>query len=180
MRAFSTLVLLLIMFISTLAYANENRSPYIEISVNGLEEVAPPLNRLADAIEKLAESDKLSEEDQQKVIGIIGELKVVSGNLDSTIQNIKDKITQVQGEITASIQQMILFTILGVVLIVIVIVAAVLYLFRFQITPLVNTTSTTVTNIANAIDNLSTTAEFITEKGTSNNRRFARRQMIIR
>jgi predicted PurR-regulated permease PerM len=180
MRAFSTFVLLLIMFISTLAYANENRSPYIEISVNGLEEVAPPLNRLADAIEKLAESDKLSEEDQQKVIGIIGELKVVSGNLDSSIQNIKDKITQVQGEITDSIRQMILFTILGIVLIVIVIVAAVIYLFKFQISPFVNTTSTTVTNIANAIDNLSTTAELITEQGASKNKRFARKQMIIR
>ncbi len=180
MRTLSTLVLLITMIISTLAYASENRSPYIEISVNGLEEVAPPLNRLADAIEKLADSDTLSEEDQQRVIGIIGELKGVSGNLDSTIQNIKDKTSQVQDEIKASIRRMILLTILGLILIVIVIVAAVYYLFRFQITPLVNTTSTTVTNIASAVDNLSTTAKFITQKGASDNRRFARKQMTTR
>lgn len=180
MRALYRLALLLIPLIPATASAADNSSPYVEITVRGIEEVAPPLNRLADAIEKLSQSDTLSDEDQHKIIAIIGELKVLSGELDSTLQKTKQNITQAQSEIAASIRQLIIVSLLGLTVTIILVCAAVFYLFRLQIAPLINTTSTTVTKIADAIENLSATAEFIAEKGATGNRRFARKQILIR
>ena len=144
MKTLATLLLMLVLPYSTTTLASNNDSPYIEINIQGIEEVAPPLNRLADAIEKLSQSDKLSDEDQEKIIAIIGELKTLSGALDNTIQNTREKITQAQNEIADSIRRLIMLSVTGLVLTIIIVCAAILFLFKLQIAPLVTTTSTTV------------------------------------
>ena len=180
MRPIAVLLVILIMPFSKATLASENNSPYVEISIHGIEEVVPPLNRLADAIEKLSQSDKLSNEDQEKIIAIIDELKILSGNLDNTIQNTKEKITQAQNEIADSIRRLIILSVVGLALTIIIVCTAVLFLFKLQIAPLVSTTSNTVTRVADALDNLSTTAGFIVDQNPAVSRRFARRQTLVR
>lgn len=171
-------ILLIIAFIplAETGVASERNSPYVEISIHGIEEVAPPLNRLADAIEKLSQSDKLSSEDQEKIIAIINEMKLLTGNLDNTIKNTKEKVTQAQNEIADSIRRLIILSTIGLALTIVIVCVAVLYLFKLQISPLVSTTSHTVTRMSDALDNLSNTATFLSTQNPPNTRRFARRQ----
>ncbi len=180
MKALATLLLIMIIPFTEATQASDANSPYVEINIQGIEEVAAPLNRLADAIEKLSQSDKLSNEDQEKIIAIIDELKTLSGNLNNTIKNTKDKITQAQNEIADSIRRLIILSVVGLTLTIIIVCAAILFLFKLQITPLVSTTSDTVTRVANALDHLSTTAGFIVDQNPPSNRRFARRQALVR
>jgi predicted PurR-regulated permease PerM len=178
MKTFTSLMLLWLAWLATPAFAAESTPPYVEINIQGIEEVAPPLNRLADAIEKLSDSDKLSAEDQEKIVAVIGELKTLSANLDTSINNAKQKVTQAQNEISASIQRMILLSFAGLALTIIVICAAILFLFRRQVAPLIDSGATTVDKMADAIDNLSATAGFIARQGDSGTRRFARKQKL--
>jgi len=54
MKTFTPLVLLWLGCISTPASAAQSTPPYVEINIQGIEEVAPLLNRLADAIDNLS------------------------------------------------------------------------------------------------------------------------------
>ncbi len=162
MRRLPGFFLFFITLVST-AHAIDSSSPYIEITVNGLEEVAPPLNRLADAVGKLSQSDKLSPEDQQKIIVIIDEMKLLTDKLDNSIETTKQKISQTQEEISASIKQMIFLVLLGLVVTVIIIFSAIFILFRLQISPLVNTTSSSLDKFSEAMENLSTATKIINE-----------------
>jgi len=160
MRQLTGLILLFITLMPASQAADSN-SPYIEITVNGLEEMAPPLNRLADAVEKLSQSDKLSPEDQHKIIAIIDEMKLLTDKLDHSIEATKQKISQTQEEISASIRQMIILTLLGLVATVIIIFAAIFILFRVQISPLVNSTSSSLDKFSEAMENLSAATKII-------------------
>ena len=160
MRQLTGLILLFITLMPASQAADSN-SPYIEITVNGLEEMAPPLNRLADAVEKLSQSDKLSPEDQHKIIAIIDEMKQLTDKLDQSIEATKQKVSQTQEEISASIRQMIILTLLGLVATVIIIFTAIFILFRVQISPLVNSTSSSLDKFSEAMENLSAATKII-------------------
>jgi len=160
MRQLPGLILLFITLLPASQAANSS-SPYIEITVNGLEETAPPLNRLADAVEKLSQSDKLGPEDQQKIIAIIDEMKLLTDKLDQSIETTKQKVSQTQEEISASIKQMIILTLLGLMATVIIIFAAIFILFRVQISPLVNSTSSSLDKFSEAMENLSSATKLI-------------------
>lgn len=160
MRRLFGLFFLFIIF-APIVQADDNNSPYIEITVNGLEEVAPPLNRLAGAVEKLSQSDNLSPDDQQKLIAIIDEMKLLTDKLDHSIETTKQKISQTQEEISASIRQMIILALLGLVATVIIIFAAIFILFRVQISPLVNSTSSSLDKFSEAMENLSSATKVI-------------------
>ena len=162
MRRLPALLLLFITLAST-AQAAEDNSPYIEITVNGLEDVAPPLNRLADAIETLSQSEKLSPEDQQKIVAIVNEMKQLTDKLDNSIETTKQKVSQTQKEISASIKQLIMLALLGLVATVVIIFAAIFILFKLQISPLVNSTSTSLDKFSEAMDNLSSATKFISK-----------------
>ena len=164
MRALFLLLPLLVSFIPTYSCAADSNSPYIEISVHGIEEVAPPLNRLADAIENLSENENLSPEDQQKIIAIIGELKTLGDKLDNTIQTTKEKVSQTQQEISTSISQMIMLTLAGLVVCLTIICGVIFMLFRLQIAPLVTSTSASLEKFAAAMDNLSAASRQISAK----------------
>lgn len=166
MKQLAGIFLLSITLLSTSIQATENSSPYIQISVNGLEEVAPPLNRLADAVENLSRSDSLSSEDQQKVIAIFGEMKLLTDRLSNAIETTKQKISQTQQEISASIKQMILFVLLGLAAMIVIICAAIFLLFRFQIAPLVKTTSSSLNKFSEAMENLSLVTRSLNHQGT--------------
>jgi hypothetical protein len=156
------------MFLSS-AHADDNHSPYIEITVNGLEELAPPLNRLADAVEKLSQSDNLSAEDQQKIIAIIGEMRLLTDKLDHSIETTKQKVSQTQAEISASIKQMIMLALLGLMATVIMIFGAIFILFRLQIAPLVNSTSSSLDKFSSAMENISLATRSLSDKDPANN-----------
>ncbi len=158
--------LLFITLVST-AHAIDSNSPYIEITVNGLEEVAQPLDRLANAVGKLSQSDNLSPEDQQKIIAIIDEMKQLTDKLDNSIETTKQKVSQAQEEISASIKQMIVLILLGLVVTVIIIFSAIFILFRLQISPLVNTTSSSLDKFSEAMENLSIATKIISENNQS-------------
>ncbi len=169
MRRLPGLFLLFITLVST-AHATASNSPYIEITVNGLEEVSPPLNRLADAVEKLSQADNLSHEDQQKIIAIIGEMKLLTDKLDNSIETTKQKVSQTQAEISASIKQMIMLALLGLIVTVIIICAAIFSVFRLQVAPLVNTTATSLDKFSDAMENISLATRYISEKDPTNNK----------
>ena len=162
MRRLPGIFLLLITLVSS-AYAADNNSPYIEITVNGLEEVAAPLKRLADAVEKLSQSDKLSPEDQHKIIAIIDEMKQLTDKLDNSIETTKQKVSQTQEEISVSIKQMIMLVLLGLAVTVIIIFSAIFILFRLQISPLVSSTSSSLDKFSEAMENISTATKTISE-----------------
>jgi len=162
MRPLPGIFLLFIMLIST-AHAADSNSPYIEITVNGLKEMAPPLNRLADAVEKLSQADNLSHEEQQKIVAIIGEMKLLTDKLDNSIETTRQKVSQTQEEISASIKQMIMLALLGLVVTVIIIFSAIFILFRLQISPMVSSTSSSLDKFSEAMENLSTATKIISE-----------------
>lgn len=180
MRAFITVILLFAIIPCNAAPLAEDGSPYVEISINGLEELAPPLNRLADAVEELSRSEKLSPEDQQKIVAIIGELKLLGSGLDNTIEESKQKFTQAQQELRDSIRQLIILTLLSLVVCVIVICATLFALFRFQIAPLLNTTTSSLETFAGAMERLSASSATIAAYERGNERRFARKQALHR
>lgn len=162
MRQFTSFLLFFIIFMPP-SQAADHSSAYVEITINGLEEVAPPLNRLADAVETLSQSDKLSPEDQHKIIAIIDEMKLLTDKLDHSIETAKQKVSQTQEEISASIRQMIILALLGLVATVGIIFAAIFILFRIQILPLVNSTSSSLDKFSDAMNNLSTATKIINE-----------------
>lgn len=172
------LILLLTLSFSANAFATETeRSPYVEITVNGLEQVAAPLNRLADAVETLADSDKLSDTDQEKLMLIMSELKGLSKNLDNTIITTRNKISETQAEIASSIKQLIWTALISLIATIGLICGFLFFLIKRQIGPLVDSTSTTIDKVAQSVDQLSKTAEFIVRHQSSHThpRRFARR-----
>jgi len=169
MRRLPGIFLLFITLVST-AHTADNNSPYIEIRVNGLKELAAPLNRLADAIEKLSQSDNLSSEDQQKIMAIIGEMELLTDKLDNSIEITKQKVSQTQAEISTSIRQMIVLALFGLVVTVIIICAAIFILFRLQISPLVISTSSSLDKLSEAMENLATASHFINKKDSANNK----------
>ena len=156
-------IFLLLISLASSAYAADNNSPYIEITVNGLEEVAPPLKRLADAVEKLSQSDNLSPADQHKIIAIIDEMQQLTDKLDTSIETTKQKVSQTQEEISASIKQMIILVLLGLAVTVIIIFSAIFIFFRLQISPLVSSTSSSLDKFSQAMENLSTATKIISE-----------------
>ena len=155
MRLLPGIFLLFIAFLSACAQASDRNSPYLEITVNGLEEIAPPLSRLADAVEELSQSENFSIENQQKIISIIDEMKLLTDKFDSSIDLAKQKVSQTQEEISASIRQIIKFALLGLLAMLIIIGASLFYLFRYQVRPLVNTTLSSLGKLSMAMDNLS-------------------------
>ena len=162
MKQLASLLLFFSIVMPTTQAAEPNPA-YVEITINGLEEVAPPLNRLADAVETLSQSDKLSPEDQHKIITIIDEMKQLTDKLDNSIETTKQKVSQTQEEISASIRQMIMLALLGLAITVGIIFAAIYILFRVQISPLVNSTSSSLDKFSDAMDNLSTATKIINE-----------------
>ncbi len=178
-----TISLFIAAFCQQVIASDENsKQPYIEITINGLEELGPPLDRLATAVEQLAESDKLSEQDQQKIMAITQELHQFTGQIDASIQSAKNKASEVQQEIASSAQHIVITAISGIFLITLSIFIALYYLFKHQISPLADSTLITVTQASSTLDQLSQTAEFIAENNTPNRgkRRFARIQRIVR
>ena len=103
-------------------------------------------------------------------------MKLLTGSLNNTIKNTKEKITQAQNEIADSIRHLIIFSIIGLALSIVIICIAVIYLLKLQISPLASTTSLTVTKASEALNNLSNTASFLATQNSPNTRRFARRQ----
>ncbi len=160
MRPIASLFLFLIVFIPTTQAADDSPA-YVEITINGLEEIAPPLNRLADAVKTLSQSDKLSPEDQHKIIAIIDEMRLLTEKLDHSIETTQQKVSQTQAEISASIRQMIMLALLGLMVTVGIIFAAIFMLFKVQISPLVNSTSSSLDKFSEAMDNLSSATKTI-------------------
>ncbi len=155
--------------------------PYIEININGLEEIAAPLQGLTNAVEQLSRSEKLSAADQDKIMQITGELHKFSAHLDSTIDKTRDKVSNIQEEISASLQHMILLATIAFFAVIAFICGAIVLLFKWQISPLASSTLTTINDVSSTLDKLSATADFIAQHNTNNgvHRRFARRNTRI-
>lgn len=155
-------------------------TPYVQITVNGLEEVAPPLDRLAQAVESLADSEKLSDADQAKLMAIMDELKGLSQNLDNSIHTTREKISEAQTEIANSLKRLIWAALASLVLAIAAIAAIVFYLIKRQVGPLVDNTGMAIDKVANTVEHLSQTAEFISaHQSGADRRRFARRRKLI-
>jgi hypothetical protein len=175
MRPFTILLLIIGLLAGGQAATGAEHSPYVEIKVNGLEEVAPSLDRLADAAERLSQTHELSDEDKQKVIAIIGELKTLGNTLDHSMEGARRKLSSAQAEIRDSLRQLIIIACAGFIATLIIVTAAVMFLFRLQLGPLINTTAETAAKVADALDHLSATAEFIASQNEPKRRRFARK-----
>ncbi len=176
-----TLILLFTLGFSSNILAEETtRAPYVEITVNGLEQVAAPLNRLASAVENLADSDKLSNTDQEKLMLIMNELNGLSRNLDNSILTTRNKISETQTEIANSIRQLIWTALLSLIVTIALVCGFLFLLIKRQISPLVDNTSTTIDKVAESVDQLSKTAEFIVthQSRQTRLRRFSRHQKL--
>lgn len=184
MPRYLTLLLTLSLFLpSSLLLAAEERAdstPYVQITVNGLEEVTPPLDRLAQAVESLADSEKLSDADQEKLMAIMDELKGLSQSLDNSIHSARNKISEAQSEIATSIKHLIWMALTSLVLAIAAIGAIVFFLIKRQVGPLVDNTGVAIDKVADTVEHLSHTAEFIAaHQSPGGTRRFARRQKLI-
>lgn len=152
--------------------------PYITITVNGLEEIAPPLNRMAESLEQLVQSDKVSEADQRRLSQMIGELQGVTGRIDTMAAQVGGQMGRLQQAVSAQVKQWLLWSFIGLLLLIASIGLVLWLLLKWQLAPLVHVSTQSAKLMTHSLQDISSTARLIAGQADQQRTRprpFARR-----